>query len=144
MNKLRIFVLLFSVIMVAGCSSTPASSVNNDEDDYPVSDLIEVYYFHFTLRCVTCLTLEAKTKEYIEMLYPNQVRAGLLTFRAMNLDEEETKPLAKRLGVNGQSLIIIKGKKKIDITTEGFLYSMVKPEKFKEIINEKIDGLLIQ
>lgn len=144
MNKLRIFVLLFSVIMVAGCSSTPAPSINNDEDDYPFSDLIEVYYFHFTLRCVTCLTLEAKAKEYIETLYPNQVSTGLIKFRAMNLDEEETKPLAKRLGVNGQSLIIVKGKKKIDLTTEGFLYSMVKPEKFKEIINEKIDGLLIQ
>ena len=62
----------------------------------------------------------------------------------MNLEESANKPLADRLGDSGQTLLIVKGDKKVNLTNEGFLYAVGKPEKFKEIINEKVDGLLAQ
>jgi (2Fe-2S) ferredoxin len=39
---------------------------------------------------------------------------------------------------------LVKGDQKINLTNEGFMYAVVKPEKFKEIINEKVDGMLIK
>jgi len=141
-NKLSQILLL--AIFFSGCSARPAPDADSSVPANASTDLIEVYYFHFTVRCVTCLNLEEKTKEFIEELYPGQVKAGLITFKSLNLDDEATKPLVKRLGVPGQSLLIVKGDKKIDLTTEGFLYAMVKPEKFKEIINENIDRLLTE
>lgn len=108
------------------------------------SDRIEVYYFHFTLRCEACLNIEARAKESLETLYPDYLKTGLISFQALNLDEAPNRELAKKLGVSGQALLLVKGNQKIDLTTEGFLYATVKPEKFKEIINEKVTDLLIK
>jgi hypothetical protein len=71
------------------------------------SDRIDAYYFHFTARCMTCNTIEAKTRENIETIYPSQYKQGMITFRSVNLDNAEGKLLAKKLKVAGQSLLII-------------------------------------
>ena len=108
------------------------------------SDKIEAYYFHFTARCTTCKTIEAKAKENLETLYPKQLKQGLITFQSLNLEEAPNKTLADKLGVSGQALLLVKGDQKINLTNEDFMYAVAKPEKFKEIINEKVDGLLIK
>jgi negative regulator of sigma E activity len=89
-------------------------------------------------------SIEASTKENLETLYPNQVKQGFITFQSVNLDDATNKPLAEKLGVSGQTLLLVRGDQKINLTNDGFMYAVVKPEKFKEIINEKIDGLLIK
>jgi hypothetical protein len=119
-------------------SNKQAESFDNN------SDKIEAYYFHFTARCMTCNTIEARTVENLKTLYPGQIEQGLISFQSVNLEEEVNKPLADRLGVSGQALLIVKGDKKINLTNEGFLYAVAKPEKFREIINENVDGLLAQ
>ncbi len=142
MKSFRLFLALLLFAPVIGCTAQPSNKETGSSDNN--SDKIEAYYFHFTARCVTCNTSEAKTKENLETLYPNQFKQGLITFQSLNLEEDSTKPVAKRLGVTGQTLLIVKGDKKINLTNEGFLYAVVKPEKFREIINEKVDGLLTQ
>jgi hypothetical protein len=107
-------------------------------------DKIEAYYFHFTTRCTTCRTIEAKAKESLETLYPNQFKQGLITFQSVNIEETSSKPLAEKLGVSGQTLLLVRGDQKINLTNEGFLYAVAKPEKFKEVIREKVDFLLIE
>ena len=138
--RLIIAILLFAPVIA--CNSQPASKQAESSDSN--SDKIEAYYFHFTARCVTCNTIEAKAKENLQTLYPNQFNQGLITFQSLNLEESVNKTLADRLGVSGQTLLIVKGDKKINLTNEGFMYAVVKPEKFKEIINEKVDGLMAQ
>jgi hypothetical protein len=104
---------------------------------------VEAYYFHFNARCVTCKTVEAEAKADIEMLYPELVKSGKVSFKAVNLDEPSSKAIAEKLGVNGQTLLLVNGTQKINITNEGFMYARSNPEKLKEIIKEKVDGLLI-
>ncbi|MFH0842965.1 MAG: nitrophenyl compound nitroreductase subunit ArsF family protein [Bacteroidota bacterium] len=140
---MKAYRLLISLLLMApfvSCTSQPVKKVA--EADSGNSDKIEAYYFHFTARCMTCRTIEARFKENLESLYPNQMQQGLITFRAVNIEEPENKPLAEKLGVSGQTLLIVKGKKKINLTNDGFMYAVVKPEKFREIINENVDGLL--
>ena len=98
---------------------------------------VEAYYFHNTARCVTCKTVESETKADLESLYGSQV-----TFKALNLEDDATKDIAKKLKVSGQTLLLVKGEKKINITNEGFMYARTNPAKFKSIIKEKVDGLL--
>ena len=50
---------------------------------------VEVYYVHFTRRCVTCQAVETETKTAISALYPAQAKKGLITFKAVNLDEKK-------------------------------------------------------
>jgi hypothetical protein len=142
MKTYRLIIALLLMAQFIACIGQP--SKKEVKESAGNSDKIEAYYFHFTARCTTCRTIEAKAKENLEVLYPNQVKQGLITFQSVNLDEASSKPLAERLGVSGQTLILVKGDQKINLTNEGFLYAVAKPEKFKEIINEKVDGLLIK
>jgi hypothetical protein len=135
-------ILLILTIFSFSCNSQPSSQpvINQPVEDN--SDKIEAYYFHFTARCVTCKTIEADTKKNLEILYPEEFSAGLITFQSLNLDEEPSMAIAKKLGVSGQTLLLVKGNQKINLTNEGFLYAVPKPEKFKDIINEKVEFLL--
>jgi len=142
MKTVRLLLGIVLFIPFLACNGqSPKKDVKASDDN---SDKIEAYYFHFTARCVTCRTIEAKAKENLETLYPNQFKLGLITFQSINLEEASSKPLAEKLGVSGQTLLIVKGDQKINLTNEGFLYAVAKPEKFKEIINEKVDGLMIK
>ena len=140
---MKIARLFLAIVLFISFISANAQS-SKKEVSGSSSDKIEAYYFHFTARCVTCRTIEAKAKENLESLYPNQMKQGLITFQSINLEEATSKPLAEKLGVSGQTLLLVKGDQKINLTNEGFMYAMVKPDKFREIMNEKVDGLLIK
>ena len=144
MKTLRLLLTVVLFISILSCNSQQEvkKSVITEavSDDDP--NKVEAYYFHFTARCATCKTIEAKAREDLETLYPNRVKQGLITFQSVNLDEASGRTLAERLGISGQALLLVKGDQKINITTEGFMYAMVKPEKFKEVINEKVEILL--
>jgi hypothetical protein len=142
MKTYRLIIALLLMVPFFACTAQPSKKEVKSSDSS--SDKIEAYYFHFTARCVTCKTIEANAKENLETLYPNQFKQGLITFQSLNLDEASSKPLAEKLGVSGQTLLLVKGDQKINLTNEGFLYAVAKPEKFKEIINEKVDGLMIK
>jgi hypothetical protein len=51
--------------------------------------------------------------------------------------------MGDQLGISGQTLLIVKGDKKFNITIEGFMYAEGKPEKYQSIIKQKIDSLLV-
>jgi len=142
MKTYKLIITLLLIASFSACTGQPSKKEVKTSDNN--SDKIEAYYFHFTARCTTCKTIEASAKENLETLYPNQVKQGLITFQSINLDEASSKSLAEKLGVSGQTLLLVKGNQKINLTNEGFMYAVVKPEKFKEIINEKVDGLLIK
>ena len=132
-------ITVFFLILLSSCSGQPAkkqtvsTTAGND---------IEVYYFHMTTRCVTCRAVESEAKKNLDILYTDLVKQGRITFTALNLEEQTGKTIGAKLGVSGQTLLIVKGDQKINITNEGFLYALSKPEKFKEIIKDKIDPLI--
>jgi hypothetical protein len=139
MKNLLLFSLSFLLFTGVSCngqpSQKPAPAVSETGD-------VEVYYFHLTTRCATCRTVEAEAKKDLNILYPDLMKVGKISFMALNLDEEQGENVGKKLGVSGQTLLIVKGDQKINITNEGFLYAVTQPEKFKEIIRNKIDALL--
>jgi hypothetical protein len=140
MKTYRLIITLLLIAPFIACTAQPSNKEAKASSNN--SDKIEAYYFHFTARCMTCRTIEARAKENLETLYPNQIKQGLITFQSVNLEEASSKPLAERLGISGQTLLIVRGDQKVNLTNDGFLYAVSKPEKFKEIINEKVDGLL--
>lgn len=133
MKAIRLIVLLALVLPLAACNA----QVPKQEAKAASSGKVEAYYFHFNARCITCKTIEAEAKANIENLYGNKV-----SFQSVNLDDASGKPLAEKLGIAGQTLLLIKGDTKINITNEGFMYARSNPEKFRSIMKEKIDGLI--
>ena len=130
-----VLITLVRISCSAQTNQKPAPVISKNGD-------VEVYYFHMTARCVTCRTVEAEARKNVEMLYADQVKAGKISFTALNLEEATGKSMGEKLGVNSQTLLIVKGDQKINITNEGFLYAVSKPNKFKEIIKEKVDPLM--
>ncbi|MCX6242086.1 MAG: nitrophenyl compound nitroreductase subunit ArsF family protein [Bacteroidetes bacterium] len=103
---------------------------------------IEVYYFHFTRRCSTCQNLENVSKKAVETLYPEKVKKGEISFQSVNLDEKAGEALGARYKVDGQTLLVICGDKKIDLTEKGFLYANNSPDKLTAEIRKAVDGMM--
>ena len=103
---------------------------------------IEVYYFHYTRRCVTCQAVESESKTAIAALYPSQFKSGQITFKSVNLDEKESEVLAKKCQAEGQALLVISGSKRTDLTDKGFMYARSTPEKLRAELKKAIDPLL--
>ncbi|MCX6220943.1 MAG: nitrophenyl compound nitroreductase subunit ArsF family protein [Bacteroidia bacterium] len=129
-------ILLSISILFLGCFFGKAQT-SQKETSPSGSEKIEAYYFHFNARCETCRAVESEAKADILSLYP-----GRATFRAINLDEISSKAIAEKLKVSGQTLLIVKGDKQINLTNEGFLYATTNPTKLKSVIKQKVDGLL--
>jgi hypothetical protein len=97
----------------------------------PVSDEVTVYYFHFSRRCPTCMAVEEQTQSSLKDLYPDQVANGSVVFLSVNLDKSDNKPLADQLKVTGQTLLVVKGDRQVDLTNQAFMYARTKPDKLK-------------
>ena len=138
----KLFLLSFALIMMLGGISCNAKSANKEKAKTAVSSKVEVYYFHFTRRCVTCNAVETESKKAIQELYPELVKSGKITFKAYNLDEASSAAIAKKSGAEGQSLLVIKGAKKTDLTSQGFMYARSNPEKLKAELKKTIDPLI--
>ena len=132
MKTFRFILLLVLFFPFMGISQTKKSDVKAVS-----SNKVEAYYFHNTSRCITCKTVEAEAKADLQSLYGDQV-----TFKALNLEDNANKAIAEKLEVSGQTLLLVKGDQKINITNEGFMYARTNPVKFKKIIKEKVDKLL--
>lgn len=137
----NIFFAGFLILLLSGVSCNAKTEKNTEVSDFTGND-IEVYYFHMNTRCVTCKSVESEARKNIEMLYPDKVKTGKISFTALNLEEATGKAVGDGLGIGGQTLLIVNGDTRINITNEGFLYAVAKPDKFKEFMKGKIDPLL--
>jgi hypothetical protein len=97
---------------------------------------VKAYYFHTSRRCVTCKTVEKVAAEALQELYGNKIQ-----LQPVNLENKKNEQLAKSLEVGGQSLLFVNGDKKVDITTDGFMYAVREPEKLKIKIKETVESL---
>lgn len=98
---------------------------------------VQAYYFHNQVRCETCRTVESEAKQNLKELYGEKV-----SFQALNLEDKAAQEIAKKLKVSGQTLLVVKNDKQVNLTNEGFLYAVTNPDKFKSIIKEKVDPLV--
>ena len=125
-----------------GTALTSAAQDNKEPLDRDTgSDKVEVYYFHFERRCATCMAVEAESEKALRELYPQEVESGKITFLSINLEEESNEPLAEKLKVSGQTLLIVKGDKQDNLTNVAFMHARTDPEKLKEAIRESVEKL---
>jgi len=127
----------FFVALSLNISCSAQTDKNNETAEVKQGDNVEVYYFHSSRRCETCKAVEDVSKTSIAELYGDAV-----SFTGYNLDEPEAAKKAEELEVSGQTLLIVSGDTKINITNDGFMYARSNPEKLKQIIKGKIDPLI--
>jgi hypothetical protein len=128
---------LFSISIVLLISSLSVNAQIAKKETAVSGNQVEAFYFHLSARCVTCKAVEAEAKKNLEALY-----GGKVTFQSINIEDNASKAIVEKLKIAGQTLLLVKGDTKINLTNEGFMYARSNPEKFKSIIKEKVDGLL--
>ena len=136
------FILFVALIAISiqSCGGTTTDKSNNEtlfQAENLASGEVKAYYFHATRRCATCQAVEDVSKDAIEEYYGNKV-----TFESIDRDEDKDNPLMAKYQVNGQTLLVISGDKKVDLTNDAFLNARTNPDKFKSKLKSTIDSML--
>ena len=135
MKKIYVLLIVFLI-----CSVSFAQT-NKQPLKITVKPKVEVYYFHYAIRCATCIAVENNSRNALTALYPEKVNTGEYTFKGINLDEATSKPLAKKLKVGGQSLLVVCDDKQLDLTTKVFLYAQDQA-KIKAEIKKAVEKII--
>lgn len=133
-----IFSLIAWIIFLQLNSCNVKGQTENSQTGIKQAETVEVYYFHFTRRCETCLAVESESRKAVEELYPKAMEEGRITFQSLNLEEEEGKQVAQKLNVATQTLLVVRFGEKIDLTNQGFMFARTDPDKLKQALQQAI------
>ena len=105
---------------------------------------IEVFAFHATQRCISCINISKYAKAVIEEKFTPEVAFGKIIFKEINIEMPENKQIAKDYQVSGSSLYITvtkDGQTFKEEDTDVWRY-VAYETKFKSYFEAKIKKLL--
>lgn len=140
-----IFILLISMSFFISSSACGQSTAGEKKQhDASISgEKVEVYYFHFTRRCISCVNVQKSTERVITENFKEEINNGTLVYNEVNLSEPESRAIAESLNVGRQALLVVCGDKKFDLTMHGFMLASRDYERFKETLEEAIKEIKI-
>ena len=71
---------------------------------------IVAYYFHVTVRCVTCRTIEQYSREAIEQSFRDELKKGAIEWRPVNVQLPENRHYIQDYRLFTRSLALVKMK----------------------------------
>lgn len=152
MNKkvLIIPLLILSIFIFAGCSSNNNESKSSTANEVKASenqlkaDKVQIFTFHATKRCATCIAIGKLSGETVEEYYQSELRDGKIEVREINIDLPENKELAAKFQASGSALkinAIYDGQDHINEDTVVWRLTS-NPTQYKSYLRNKIDTLL--
>ena len=105
---------------------------------------VEVYYFHGTMRCPTCLAVEEQTRKTLDENFTEEMKSGTVKLQVLNLEEKENKDLTEKFQIGWSSLILFvpESGKSLNLTEDAFATARTKPDEFRAELQKKIKELL--
>ncbi len=85
---------------------TTAPAVLTTHQAAPANGVV-AYYFHRTLRCQTCLAIEAAAKEAIETAYLDALNDGRLVWQPVNYQALGNEHFERDFALNTSTLVIV-------------------------------------
>ncbi|MDP2755951.1 MAG: nitrophenyl compound nitroreductase subunit ArsF family protein [Nitrospirota bacterium] len=138
------------LILKNGNKSTEAQSQNNQiaenqsTEEKQSAEKIQVFAFHATQRCYSCITIGKFAGETVNEYFQPELRDGKIEFREINIDLPENKELARKFQASGSSLFINAiSNGKDNIAEDTRVWRLISSEiQFKNYLKDKIDNLL--
>lgn len=128
-------------VLITGLMSC-GSGDNSANAKSPEKDRVEVIYFHGKQRCATCMAIEKNTKEVVNTLFANELKNGIVVFKAVDISTTEGEKIADKYEVTWSSLFVNKwndGKEiRNNLTEFGFGNARKNPNGFKKGLADKI------
>lgn len=154
MKKFRsIFIILFLFFVLSACSKNIGTRQNivagSEAGQQAVNveqaaDRLEVYYFHRTQRCISCLTIGEYINKTMLEYFSGEIASGRIDYGEINIDLPENKDLAYKFQASGSSLFInaVRGENE-DIQNVPEVWNWKSDEQiFNNNLKQKIDKLL--
>ena len=109
-----------------------------------VKPKVEVYYFHATMRCPTCLAVEEQTRKTLDENFPAEMKDGTLQLQVLSFEEKENKDLAEKFEVGWSSLILYvpESGKTVNLTDDAFANARSHPDEFRKELQKNINELI--
>lgn len=148
--------LLIIVTCVVSGSSLGAEDITATPDSETVAapaatgDLrdgvtINVYYFHGTRRCKTCLAIESNAKAALGKAFAEEMEQNIIIWKAINTDLKENKHYEKEYDLLFSSLILAKVEngKQVEWKNLQKVWELVwDTEAFEEYVQKEIRAYL--
>ena len=133
----KLLTILALVAVVTACGHKKNNTTQVEQTDFNLDkEQVAVLYFHSNHRCATCMAVENVTKEALSENYKDSI-----PFYSIDITDDKNQSIVKDYAVAGQTLLVVKNDKKINLTSNAFMYARSKPEKVKEEIKTTIDSL---
>ncbi|MFH1728330.1 MAG: nitrophenyl compound nitroreductase subunit ArsF family protein [Pseudomonadota bacterium] len=108
---------------------------------------VKAYYFHTTIRCKTCKTMEKYINETITTYFSKDIADGKLIFSTLNVDELENKHFIQDYKLNTKSFVLSKLKDDKELKWENLdrIWEFVRnKEEFVKYIKNETEKFLIK
>lgn len=130
-----LFFLIFTFSATA-CNTSQNNDNLDTNDKTSKVEKVEIYYFHGTRRCATCIVIGEVSSELVKSKYGNNKS---VKFIEVNIDEPGNEDLVEKFQVSGSVLYVYNGKDIENITAYAFQYARTNPDKLKNKLIELID-----
>jgi hypothetical protein len=131
-------------MVLAGCGQTSADSLIATTANAPKPpNRVVVYYMHRTVRCVSCLWMEATTRQALQESFPSELASGRLELKVE--DYQKREDLAKQYGVYTVSVLVVNvadGKEASHQGLERVWELKGKNDEFRAYITEAVRAAL--
>ena len=119
-------------------------SQKNEDQEIKPAEKIQLYLFHSTNRCYSCITAGEYAKKTLEQNFSKELESEKIEFREINVDLAENKEVAAKFKATGTSLFInsvIDGQDNIKEDTQ--IWRLVANEKsFTDYLFKKLKDLI--
>jgi hypothetical protein len=119
----KILTILFLSLVLSGCNTnkslsgvgqpnnivkqeTPQSTNLPMSSKETVADKVQVFLFHSTERCPTCIAIGKLAGETVNDRFQDELKSGRIEFREVNIDLPENKELARKFQASGSALFL--------------------------------------
>ena len=126
-------------------NQSKVSSTCGPQQSCPSADKVEVFLFHETQRCPTCIRIGQLAKATVEERFSEQLKSGKIDFREINIDLPENKALAEKFKATGSALYINSIRAgQDDIKEDVTVWQLTSgdPVKYKDYLSGKINTIL--
>lgn len=146
------FLIVMLLCSVMACSERrpPESAVlplAPEPDASAVAARCVVFYFHRTVRCAECISMELFTDEVVHSTFSEAIENGTLAFEVVNIDEPENAHYEEDYGLSYSTLVIVEEDDKGEaLRWENLEDAWEKarvPEEFEEYVTDAITRRLI-
>jgi len=142
-KKIIIGVGVIALILLAVFVVKPKNNLINSSNTTGAGK-VQVFLFHATQRCPTCIRIGQWAKATVEERFPEQLKSGKIEFREINIDLPENKALAEKFQAGGSALYINSIKDGQDNIAEDTMVWQLAggtADKFKDYLSNKINTI---